>query len=574
MSPKTDFRRVFDWLPGLRLFLHYDRACLLQDLTAGVVVTLVLIPSAIAYADLAKCPPIAGLYAALGAMVAFALFTGSRHVIVGPDAAIAIMVGAAIGPLSDGDPGKAVAVSAWLALLVAGILLLAAWLRLGAAADFLSSPVMLGFMNGAAIVIIASQLGKLCNIHLDEDNMLLRLFEWIRRLPETHWPTLVLGLALVGVLAALRVWLARLPGTIVVFALALVAGRWIDFAAGNMQIIGSIDTSMPVPVPPELSVAELPRLFTAALGLAFLIFPEGVLLGRAMAARHGYAIKPDRELVALSASNLIAGLFRSFAVGASQTRTLLNSATGGRTQMVSFAAAVLLVAFLYFLAPWIATIPTVAIAAILVFTGFTLIDVRAFRKLKQLDRFSGLLSLITTAAVIALGVLPGILLGVFLSLVRLLSQIARPQDALLGRVSGSPTFHDVGDDEAAQTIPGLVVYRFYGPLVFANIRFFIERLEHFLSHEEAPVREVILDARAIPEIDVTAAEQLRACVERLRKRGITFVVAKAHLPLREAAVRLGLQEWFAEEAHFSQLPDAVAAFLKPSSDRRETTTPP
>jgi SulP family sulfate permease len=341
-----------------------------------------------------------------------------------------------------------------------------------------------------------------------------------------------------------------------------------------MQIIGSIDTSMPVPVPPELSVAELPRLLTAALGLAFLIFPEGVLLGRAMAARHGYAIKPDRELVALSASNLIAGLFRSFAVGASQTRTLLNSATGGRTQMVSFAAAVLLVAFLYFLAPWIATIPTVAIAAILVFTGFTLIDVRAFRKLKHLDRFSGLLSLITTAAVIALGVLPGILLGVFLSLVRLLSQIARPQDALLGRVSGSPTFHDVGDDEAAQTIPGLVVYRFYGPLVFANIRFFIERLEHFLSHEEAPVREVILDARAIPEIDVTAAEQLRACVERLRERGITFVVAKAHRPLREAAVRLGLQEWFAEEAHFSQLPDAVAAFLKPSSDRRETTTPP
>src|SRR5262245_54346113 len=151
--------RFLDWLPGLRLLLHYDRGCLAHDLTAGVVVTLVLIPSAVAYADLAKCPPIAGLYAALGGMVAFALFTSSRHVIVGPDAAIAIMVGAAVGPLSDGDPGKAVALSAWLALLAAIILLLAAWLRLGAAADFLSSPVMLGFMNGAAVVIISSQLG-------------------------------------------------------------------------------------------------------------------------------------------------------------------------------------------------------------------------------------------------------------------------------------------------------------------------------------------------------------------------------------------------------------------------------
>ena len=173
-----------------------------------------------------------------------------------------------------------------------------------------------------------------------------------------------------------------------------------------------------------------------------------------------------------------------------------------------------------------------------------------------------------------MGVLPGILLGVLLSLLHLLRRIARPQDALLGRVPGSATLHDIGDDEAAQTIPGLVVYRFYGPLVFANVRFFIERLEHFLSHEEAPVREVILDARAIPEIDVTAAEQLRACVERLRKRGITFVVAKAHLPLREAAVRLGLQEWFAEQAHFSQLADAVAAFQEQSRDCSDTAKLP
>src|SRR6516225_7197588 len=213
MNSQSALQRLTAWLPGLRLLIAYDRSWWRYDLTAGLVVTLVLIPSAIAYADLAKCPPIAGLYAALGGMVAFALFTSSRHVIVGPDAAIAIMVGAAIGPLSDGDPGKAVALSALLAWLVATILLLAGWLRLGAAADFLSSPVMLGFMNGAAVVIIGSQLGKLCNIRLEEDNTLLRLYEWVRRLQETHWPTLVLGLASVGMLAAIRVWFARLPGS-------------------------------------------------------------------------------------------------------------------------------------------------------------------------------------------------------------------------------------------------------------------------------------------------------------------------------------------------------------------------
>jgi SulP family sulfate permease len=228
----------------------------------------------------------------------------------------------------------------------------------------------------------------------------------------------------------------------------------------------------------------------------------------------------------------------------------------------------MLVAFVYFLGDWISTLPTVAIAAILIFTGITLIDVRELGRLKRLHPFSSLLSLITSVAVIALGVLPGILLGVFLSLLRLLSQIARPNDALLGRVPGSETLHDIGDDDAAQTIPGLVAYRFYGPLVFANIRFFVERLEHFISVEATPVRQVILDARAIPEIDVTAAEQLRICVDRLSERDIGFRVAKAHLPLREAAIRLGLGEWFSEQAHCEQLADAITAFLNQESLRK------
>jgi sulfate permease, SulP family len=554
--------KLLDGLPGLRLLVHYDRKNLAQDFMAGVVVTLVLIPSAIAYADLAKCPPIAGLYAALAGMVAYALFTSSKHVIVGPDAAVAIMVGAAIGPLSDSDPAKAIAVSSWLALLVGLILLLAAWLRLGSAADFLSSPVMLGFMNGAAIVIIASQLGKLCNLRLEEDNTLLKLYECAVRLPHAHWPTAAIGLAAIGLLAAIRVGFPRVPGTIVVFASALLAGRFFDFAAAGMQVIGTIDTSIPTPIPPELSIGEVPRLFTAALGLALLIFPEGILLGRVAARRHGYEIEPDRELFALGLSNLFAGVFRTFAVGSSQSRTLLNLATGGRTQMVSFTAAAMLIAFVYFLGDWISTLPTVAIAAILIFTGITLIDMRELRRLNRLHPFSALLSLITSVAVVALGVLPGILLGVILSLLRLLSQIARPQDALLGRVSGSETLHDIGDDDMAQTIPGLVVYRFYGPLVFANIRYFVERLEHFLAKEVTPVRQVILDARAIPDIDVTAAEQLRICVNNLSERGIMFCVAKAHLPLREAAIRLGLEEWFSEQAHCEQLADAVAAFRK------------
>jgi SulP family sulfate permease len=277
-----------------------------------------------------------------------------------------------------------------------------------------------------------------------------------------------------------------------------------------------------------------------------------------VAGRHGDTIDPDRELVAFGAANVAAGLFCSFAVGSSQTRTLLNDATGGRTQLVSFLAAALTVSFTFLLMPWIATIPSVAIAAILTFTGVTLVDAGMYRHLWRRHQFSMVVALVTTLGVIALGVLPGIMLGVVLSLLGVLAEIIRPHDALLGRVEGSTTLHDVGDDDAAVTIPGLVVYRFYGPVIFANVRFLIDRIEWFISQEDSPVHQLIVDARAIPSIDLTAAEQLAEYAGRLRDRGIEFVLVKAHLPLREDVMAFGGA--LADCPQFSQLADAVAAF--------------
>jgi SulP family sulfate permease len=290
------------------------------------------------------------------------------------------------------------------------------------------------------------------------------------------------------------------------------------------------------------------------------------VLGRTVAGRHGYQIDPDRELVAFGAANVAAGLLCSFAVGSSQTRTLLNDATGGRTQMVSFLAAALTAAFVFLLMPWIATIPSVAIASILVFSGLTVLDADLYRRLWRMHRFSMVVAAATSLGVVVLGVVPGMMFGVVLSLLGVLAEIVRPHDALLGRVEGSSTMHDVGDDEAAKTIQGLVVYRFYGPVIFANVRFFIERIESFITQEERPVRQVILDARAIPSIDLTAGEQLRDYVAKLKARGIEFVIAKAHLPLRESASAFG--NLFDDQQQFSQLADAVAAFQeKPLSDR-------
>jgi sulfate permease, SulP family len=545
-------------LPGLSLLARYERSQLRHDALAALVVTLVLIPSAFAYADLANCAPAAGFYASIAGMVAFALFTSSRHVIAGPDAAIALLVGAAIGPLAAGDPGKAVTLSTVLAFLTAAVLFLMARLRLGVAADFLSTPALHGFMNGAAVVIIASQLGKFCGITLEQDNTLARLCEWVSRLSEVHGPSLAVGTLCVALMLICRWKIPQLPGAVAVFVLALIVGRLIDFSHHGMQVIGTVDLHVPNAIRPGLSLRDAAPLFTAAIGIGLLAFSEGVVLGRSVAGKHGYTVDPDRELVALGAANFAAGLLSSFAVGSSQTRTLLNGATGGRSQMVSFVAAAMTTAFVVLLSPWIATIPSVAIAAILVVTGITLIDFRVYQQLWRLHGFSTVVAVVTTMGVVALGVLPGILLGVVLSILGVLAAIVRPHDALLGSVEGSLTLHDVGDDEAARTIPGLVVYRFYGPLIFANVRFFIERIEWFISHETTPVRQVIVDARAIPSIDITAAEQLSDYATKLRARGIEFIVVKAHLPLRQAASAFGnIHE---DGWRFSQLADAVAAF--------------
>jgi len=557
-------QRLVKMMPGVSLLFRYDRSQFRHDALAALVVTLVLIPSAFAYADLAKCAPAAGLYAAVAGMIVFALFTSSRHVIVGPDAAIALLVGTAIGPLAGSDPGKAVTLAALLALLTAAVLLLMAWLRLGIAADFLSSPAMLGFMNGAAVVIVGSQIGKFCGIRLEQDNTLLRLWEWGTRLGEAHTQTVLVGAACIAVLALCRWKIRLLPGAVAVFALAMVAGCLVDFSSLGVPLLGRVDLHLPEAVRPGLRIMDATPLFTAAIGIALLVFSEGVVLGRSVARKHGYHIDADRELTAFGAANLAAGLLGCFAVGSSQTRTLLNDATGGRTQMVSFLAAALAAAFVFLLAPWIATIPSAAIAAILVFAGVTLVDLRVYPRLWRLHRFSMVVAGATTLGVLALGVLPGILLGVVLSLLGALVQIVRPQDALLGCVVGSTTMHDVGDDDAAETIPGLVVYRFYGPLIFANVRFFIERVERFIALEKDPVRQVIFDARAIPSIDITAAEQLHEYFARLRTRGIQVVVAKMHLPLRQtlSSVTAGAK---LEQPHFSQLADAVAAFKSQSA---------
>lgn len=553
-----------NYFPIAQLGRDYRREWLRGDLLAGISVCVVMIPSVIAYAELAGLSSIHGLYAALAGMVAYALFASSRQVIAGPDAAITLLVGTGIGIFVADDPSRAPALAAMVALLGGGLMLVASQLKIGVVADFLSKPVLVGYLTGAALILVSTQLGKLFGIKIAAHDFFVVVFELARRLGETHVPTLILGLALIVLLEILRRLGPRIPGALVVFVLAIAVSAAFKLPERGVAVLGEVPRGLPGFKLPVVSLDMIRELLPVAVGIALLTFPEGILLARAFAAKNHYEIRPNQELLALAAANVAAGMFQGFSVGASQSRTTVNDATGGRTQLSSLVAAGALVLFLLFLTPVLKSLPVVALAAILIFSGIHLVEVAAYRSLFRIRRAGFALAVLVTAGVLVVGVIPGILIGVMLSLIVLLGRLARPADAVLQEVAGTGEFHDTGDEAGTQTVPGLVAYRFYAPLFFANADYFLERVRGLVSASPVPVRWVLVDMQAVTDIDVTAAEAVSRLKEELGQRGIALKIARANRPLRERLQRIGLGEHLAGENLFPSVHAAVAAF------RRET----
>jgi SulP family sulfate permease len=536
----------------------------------GVSACVVMIPSVIAYADLVDLPPATGLYAALAAVLGYAAFASSRQVIAGPDAAIALLVASAVGPLAGGDPARAAALSAATALLGGTLLLIASRLHVGVVADFLSKPVLVGYMSGAALILVSTQLGKLFGLKLVAQDFFPILAELAGKAGRTHVLTLGLGLGLIVLLVVLQRSAPAVPGALVVFVVALGASALFDLQGHGVAVIGDVPRGLPHLALPAVSLSDLRSLFPAAAGIALLTFPDGFLLARAFAAKHRYDVDPERELRALAAANLAAGLFQGFSVGASQSRTTVNDAGGARTQVSSLVAAGALLVFLLFLTPLLRLVPTAALGAILVFAGVQLVEVRECARLYRVAPRAFFVAVLVTVSVLVLGVVPGILAGVVLSLVVLLARLARPTDAVLQELAGTGSFHDLGDASATETVPGLIAYRFYAPLFFGNAGHFMERVRALLAANPGRVRWFVVDAQAVPEIDVTAAEMLGRLADELRERGVALKFARANRPLRERLAEVGLGEQLREKTLFPSVHAAVAAFRDevPALDER------
>ena len=547
------------WVPGLALFRDYRREWLSADLLAGVSVCVVMIPSVIAYAALMGLPPQHGLYAALVPLLVYPFFGSSRQVIVGPDIAISLLIASAIAPLAGGDPSRAAALAATVAVLSGLLLLLGARAKIGAIANFLSKPVLVGYMTGAALILVASQLDKLLGIRLEHNDFFPRLAELAGKLRLAHGPTLLFGLSLLVVIVGLRRLAPKIPPALVVVVAAIGASLALGLEGRGVAVVGAFPRGLPGFALPTADWRDIHTLLPAVIGIALLTYTEGILLARAFAAKNGYEVNPNQELVALGLADVSAGLFQGFSITGSQARTTINDSAGGKTQLSSLFAAITLILFLVFLTPLIARLPVVALAALLIYGGFTLVEFDIMARIYRFYPRSAMLAASTTLGVLAVGVVLGILVGVALSLIALIDRISNPPDAVLRIVPGDG-FHDLGDSDTGETMPGFIAYRFYAPLLFSNASHFVERVRHLVAASSTPVRWFLVDAQAITDIDITAAEALSALNKELHQQGIALKFAHANRPLRLILEWIGFTSEIGRESIFHAVHEAAAAF--------------
>lgn len=547
------------FIPGLSLFRNYRSTWLLSDLLAGISVCVVMIPSVIAYAGLMGLPPQQGLYAALVPLVVYAFFGSSRQVIVGPDIAISLLIASAIGPLANGSPIRAAVLAATIALLSGLLLLLGARVKIGAVADFLSKPVLIGYMTGAALILMVSQVNKVFGISLKNNDFFPRLGELALKLNQTHWRTLAFGLGLLALLIAIKRVVPKSPAALFVCVVAVGASFAFHLDRYGINTVGTFPSGLPKFSVPELTWHDIETLFPAAAGIALLTYTEGILLARAFAAKNGYEVNPNQELTALGLSDVFAAFFQGFSITGSQARTTLNDSAGGKTQLASLVAAGTLALCLLFLTPLMAQLPVVALAVILIYAGFGLVEFDAMMRIYRFYPKSAMISALTTIGVLAAGVIPGILIGVALSLLGLINRISHPHDAVLNSVPGHG-FHDLGDLSHPSTIPGLIAYRFYAPLLFPNAAHFVARVRAIIAASPTPVRWFLLDAQAITDIDVTAAEALQGLNTELRQRAIALKIAHANPPLRKILQMIGFAGELSEQSFYPSVHECVAAF--------------
>jgi sulfate permease, SulP family len=531
-----------------------------RDLLAGLTVTALALPSAMAYGELAGLSPVNGLYALLAPTIAYVLLGSSRRLVIGPEGSVSTLVAAAVLPLAATGSDDAAELAAMLALLVAVCFLLAWVLRLGWVADYFSRPVLIGYLHGVAVVLVISQLGKMLGLDIDASAPVQRLGEVARELGDVSAATITVSVVALAALLGLRRFLPAVPGALVVVAAAIGASWAFDLADHGISIVGPIPGGLPRPTLPTPPLSDVLALAPAAIGVFLVSFADEILTARAFAGKHNEHVRASQELLVMGAANAAGGLTQAFSVGASGARTAVNEAMGARTQIAGLFAAGAVVTVLLFLTEPVQYLPAAVLGAVIVSAGIRIVDPAAWRALAAIDRTEVAIAAVTTGCVVVFGVLEALVVAVGLSVIDTVRRSARPYDAVLGWVPRLDAYRNVALHPSAQVTPGVVVYRLDDRLFFANASYVKARVHEAIRAAPTETSWLVFDAEAVNHIDSTGIHALGDLTRDLRKEQITLVVARLRqrmLPDFEVA---GLTDAIGREHFYPTVKSAVAAF--------------
>lgn len=567
-----------NWLarfaPGLRALLGYRRADLSHDLIAGLSVAAVALPVGVAYALLAGFSPVVGLYVSILPLVIYALFGTSRQLMVGPDAATCALVAAAVTPLAAGDPQTYLALTMLMTTLAGLMCIGASFLRLGALADFLSRPILVGFLNGISLYILAGQLGKLLGFSINAGGVLPKLVEVAGKIDHIHWPTLAVGLATLAIYVIAKRWLPRLPAPL----LALVGSGLLVAVFGldalGVAVVGSVPAGLPELRLPTFTLDQIELVVGPAAGLALITFTSMILTARSFAAKNHYEIDADREMAALGAANIAAAISQGFAISGADSRTAMADASGGRTQLTGLVAAASIALVLVFLSDPLRYIPMAGLGAVLIMASLSLLDLRPLRVFYRLSKFEFALSLFATFGVIWVGAIDAIVLAVVLALMQFVHLNARPRAEILGKVKGLRGYHSIARHPSGKTDTGLLLFRFNASLVFFNASHFKQQAQAAIDAAGPSLRWFLIDTLPVNHVDITGYSTLSDLASILHKQGAELVFAGRMTEMSERRKLLGLDEGSKLGQHFPSIGHAVESYRSSYAENAEQKETP
>ncbi|MGD9700947.1 MAG: SulP family inorganic anion transporter [Acidimicrobiia bacterium] len=547
------------WLPGVDVARRYERVWLRDDVTAGLVLTALLIPAGIGYAQVAGLPPEAGLYATIVPLLVYALVGPSRILVLGPDSSLAPIIAASVLPLAAGDPQRAVALAGLLALLMGVILVLGGLMRIGFVTDLLSKPIRIGYLNGIALVVVVGQLPALLGFSVEPRSLPGKIRAIAEGISDgsVGGTALAVGLCSLVVIVALRASGSRVPGV----AVAVVGSVLITAVLGwrdQLPVVGALPEGLPAPALEGLRWGDVASLAGPAFGIALIAFADTGVLSRTFAARRGKTVDGSQEMTAIGAANIAGGLFGGFPVSASASRTPVSEQAGARTQAAGVVGALLIIGFVL-LAPGLTRyLPSSALAAVVIVAAASLVDLQGLAWLIRTDRIEATLSVSAFLGVTFVGVLQGIAIAIGLSFVAFVNQAWRPYRAELGRIAGVRGYHDLSRHPEARRVPGIVIVRFDAPLFFANGGIFDDFVRSVVDAAEN-VHTVILAAEPITDIDTTAVDELVELDDFLQSREITLLIAEMKGPVKDQIRRYRLGDRFGPERFLPTVGAAVDA---------------